>query len=185
MTATLERAVVAPARIVTLVEPARVAAVRALVEAAGNFHPGECDIAAELVEERLARGAASGYEFLFLDTGLELAAYACFGPIPGTDRSFDLYWIVVAPRHQGRGFGRLLIEEVERRVAAAGGRRLFVETSSRDDYADARRFYERSGYVVTARLADFYADGDDEIIYVKRFPDDGPTDPAGAVPTRA
>ncbi|MGH7286410.1 MAG: hypothetical protein ACREI8_00100, partial [Myxococcota bacterium] len=44
---------------------------------------------------------------------------------------------------------------------------VYVETSGRRDYEPTRAFYERAGYVAEARLADFYAPGDDKIVYVK------------------
>jgi hypothetical protein len=46
---------------------------------------------------------------------------------------------------------------------------LIVETSSRSDYTATRAFYERRGYREAARVRDFYAPGDDRIIFVKRF----------------
>lgn len=98
-----------------------------------------------------------------------LAGYACWGPTPATDRTWDLYWIAVDPALQGAGIGTILMEEVERRLAAHRARLLVVETSSRSDYAPTRGFYERRGYTEAARVRDFYAPGDDRIIFVKRF----------------
>jgi hypothetical protein len=46
---------------------------------------------------------------------------------------------------------------------------LVVETSSRSDYTATRAFYDRRGYVVAGSVRDFYAAGDDRIIFVKRF----------------
>ena len=68
-----------------------------LVRATRFFSEEEIGIAVELVEERLAKGDASGYFFLFAEEGNRLIGYACFGPIPGTVHSFDLYWIAVDP----------------------------------------------------------------------------------------
>jgi ribosomal protein S18 acetylase RimI-like enzyme len=46
---------------------------------------------------------------------------------------------------------------------------LVVETSSREDYAPTRHFYESHGYDRAARLADYYAPGDDRVLYTKHF----------------
>ena len=54
----------------------------------------------ELVEERLAKGTASGYYFVLVDQEDRLAGYSCYGPIPGTVSSSDLYWIAVHPDFQ-------------------------------------------------------------------------------------
>lgn len=106
----------------------------------------------------------------------ELVGYACYGPTPGTDRAYDLYWIAVHPAAHGTGIGTLLLTEVERRLQRRHARMLVVETSSRSDYARTRGFYSRRGYAECARVREFYAPGDDRIIFTKRFqhsPDGG------------
>lgn len=143
------------------------AAVRRVAAATGFFSTEEVDVAVELVDERLAQGAASGYEFVLADIDDELAGYTCFGPIPATAASYDLYWIMVDPRHQGRGLGRMLLERSEAAIHEAGGRRVYIETSSRAQYEPTRGFYLRTGYTQAALLDDFYAPGDGKLIYVK------------------
>jgi ribosomal protein S18 acetylase RimI-like enzyme len=138
-----------------------------LVAATGFFSSAERQIAIELVEERLARGAASGYEFVLAERGGALAGYACYGPIAGTRSSHDLYWIAVRPEEQSRGLGRRLLALAERTIAESGGTRVYVDTSTRAQYAPTRAFYERAGYRRAALLEDFYAPGDGKVIYVK------------------
>lgn len=145
--------------------PADVEVVREVVESTGFFAPHETEIAVELVQERLVRGPASGYFFIFADSADRTLGYACYGPIGCTVGSFDLYWIVVHAADRGRGLGRLMLAEVEKRVVAAGGRRLYIETSSRPLYKPTRGFYESCGYVAEAQLTDFYAPGDAKIIF--------------------
>ena len=48
-----------------------------------------------------------------------------------------------------------------------GGRRVYVDTSSRDQYEPTRAFYRACGYAEVARLDHFYADGDGKVIFVK------------------
>jgi ribosomal protein S18 acetylase RimI-like enzyme len=93
--------------------------------------------------------------------------YACWGPTPGTEGTHDLYWIVVDPASQGKGVGSGLLQEVEGRLRADGGRLVVVETSSRADYAPTRGFYERRGYARAAVIPAYYAPGDDLVIYLK------------------
>lgn len=142
-------------------------AIAELVRATRLFSSCEQDIAVELLREFLARGKSSGYQFLFLDLDGEVIGYTCFGPIPCTVASFDLYWIVVAPSHQGRGFGGEMLRRTEEAVCGQHGRRLYVETSGRADYRATREFYQRAGYRVAATLPDFYRPGDDKVIFVK------------------
>jgi GNAT superfamily N-acetyltransferase len=149
------------------VRPGDPAAVAALCAATDFFSPAELEIAAELAAERLAQGERSGYVFLFAEDGAGLAGYTCYGPIAGTAHSYDLYWIVVAPGRQGAGLGRALLAETEARIARLGGRRLYAETSSREQYAPTRAFYLARGFLQDALLEDFYAPGDGKAIYVK------------------
>jgi ribosomal protein S18 acetylase RimI-like enzyme len=145
--------------------------VRALVAADGMFHPGEVEIAVELVREATLRGSAeSGYWFLFAESDGTTLGYACYGPIAGTDGRFDLYWIVVDAQARGRGIGRALLAEAERRMAATGAKRIYVETSSTELYRATRRFYEKAGYRRAAVLPDFYRPGDGKVIYVRELP---------------
>lgn len=153
----------------TAVRPDDPQAVRTLVAATGFFSPEEIDIAEELVEETLARGSAAGYEFLLAEDASGLVGYSCYGLIPGTEASYDLYWIAVRPNLQGRGLGRWLLQETERRVVAGGGRRAYVDTSGRPQYLPTRRFYEGSGYETAAILEDFYAPGDAKVIFQKKL----------------
>lgn len=146
--------------------PRDAARVHALVEATGFFSWDEAGVAEELVTERLSKGLASGYYFLFADGpdgGLE--GYACYGPAPCTVGSFDLYWIAVHPAAQGNGLGKALFHAVAEAAAAQGGRILFAETSSREQYAPTRRFYEGCGCTVRAVVRDFYDAGEDKVIY--------------------
>ncbi len=152
------------------VVPADRHAIRQLVERTGFFRDEEIEIAVELVDERLAKGPVSGYEFLFAETSAgQLIGYSCFGPIACTIGSYDLFWIAVEPSHQRHGIGRQILAATEARIAAAGGRAIYLDTSGQEKYLPTRAFYERNGYTLAARLADFYAPGDDRFIYARRL----------------
>jgi ribosomal protein S18 acetylase RimI-like enzyme len=137
--------------------------VREILDATAVFRPAEVSVALELFDD-----AQSGdYEFLGGFESGDLVAYACFGATPGTDRTFDLYWIAVHPTAQGRGTGSELLAGVEQQLRARSARLLIVETSSRAEYAPTRRFYTGRGYREVARMRDFYAPCDDRVIYTK------------------
>ncbi|MCA9774288.1 MAG: GNAT family N-acetyltransferase [Myxococcales bacterium] len=157
----------APLRVRDTPEPEDPARVEALVAATGFFSPEEIAVARDLVEERLGEGLASGYHFVFASRGSRLAGYTCFGPVPATASSFDLYWIAVDPADQGQGVGRALMRDTEGRIAALGGTRVYADTSGRAQYAPTRAFYERAGYTQAALLEDFFAPGDAKVIYVR------------------
>lgn len=149
------------------VRRAQRARLEELTRATGLFRPEETAIAVELLDESLA--GDDDYRFLgaYTEGGDELVGYGCWGPTPGTQGTYDLYWIVVDPAWQARGVGTQLLIAVERALMGDGGRLIVVETSSRAAYAATRAFYERRGYAVAATLPGYYAPDDDLVVYLK------------------
>lgn len=131
------------------------------------FSQNEVDIALELVHEHLEKGSDSGYFFLFAEQAGVTVGYACFGPIPGTLASYDLYWIAVHADYQRQGFGKEILTQTESLITKQQGNKIYVDTSSRQQYVPTRRFYQDCGYRQEAFLKDFYAPGDSKIIFVK------------------
>ena len=136
-----------------------------LTRETGFFREEEVGTAVELLDEHLA--GDEDYRFIGAFAGDELIGYACWGPTPGTEGTWDLYWIVVAREQQGSGIGSTLLQHVEQTLTADGCRLVVVETSSRADYAPTRGFYEARGYTRTAVIPEYYAPGDDLVIYLK------------------
>ncbi|SLM28165.1 Histone deacetylase superfamily protein [Desulfamplus magnetovallimortis] len=141
--------------------------IEKLVESTGFFRPDEIKIALELVRERLEKGAESGYFFVIARKGDKITGYGCYGPVPCTLTSHDIYWVAVSPDLQGRGLGKIILSEMERLISEAGGLKVYVETSMQPGYASTRAFYERCGYNCNVVLEDFYAPGDGKAIYSK------------------
>jgi len=133
------------------------------------FSDEECRTAIELIHESLAAPSPEDrYEFLVAEREGRVVAYACFGTIPLTKGTYDLYWIAVDPSEHSKGVGKALLQGVEREIARQGGRLVVVETSSRKDYEKTRRFYEKTmAYQTAAWIKDFYKPGDDKVIYIK------------------
>lgn len=141
--------------------------IREIVSSTGFFSDDEVNIAVELVEERLSKGLESGYHFLFLEVDGKTIAYSCFGPIPATKFSFDLYWIAVHKDYQNFGLGKILLTVSENAISNLGGNRIYVETSGREQYISTRKFYLACDYKEEAVLKDFYAPGDAKFLYLK------------------
>jgi ribosomal protein S18 acetylase RimI-like enzyme len=126
--------------------------------------------AIELLEAVLDPPEGNTYEArVVVDQADVPVAYACFGRTPMTDATFDLYWLVTAPAVRGRGLGRQLVDGLEAELRQRQARTLRVETSSLEGQGGALRFYERAGYTVAGRIADFYRPGDDLITLIKRL----------------
>lgn len=141
--------------------------VREIVVSSGFFSEAELEVAVELVQERLNKGIESGYHFLFAEKDRQVAGYSCFGPIPCTEESYDIYWIAVEERLRGSGLGAEILKRVEEKIRERGGKRIYVETSSREQYRPTRAFYGRCGYRKEATLKNFYSPGDDKVIYLR------------------
>ncbi|HEY9450898.1 MAG TPA: GNAT family N-acetyltransferase [Gemmatimonadaceae bacterium] len=152
-----------------------------ILHGTGAFSDDEVLVGIELFDAAMTSESSppnqSDYSFLGAFTPeAQLVGYACYGPTPGTDRVYDLYWIAVDAAAHGAGIGTAILTEVERRLQRRHARMLVAETSSRSDYAATRNFYDRRGYAESARVREFYAPGDDRIIFTKRFqhsPDGG------------
>ncbi len=132
------------------------------------FTVDELGVALQLIDHGLSDDP-HGYLFGVATRGDEVLGYACWGDTPLAESVFDLYWIAVDPRLHNQGVGRALIDFAERDVIARKARMLLIETASKSSYDATRAFYLKTGYVEIARLPDYYRDGDDKVIYMKRF----------------
>jgi D-alanine-D-alanine ligase len=148
-------------------EPRDRDAILSLVAETGFFRPDELAVAQEVLDEALAKGPGGHYESFIAEDGGKPVGWVCFGPTPCTLGTFDIYWIAVALSHQRRGLGAALMRHAEDLISSRDGRMAVVETSGRPIYDPTRRFYARLGYKEAARIADFYAPGDDKIVYTK------------------
>ena len=86
-------------------------------------------------------------------------------PAVMTKGTWHLYWLVVDKNAQGRGLGKRMVRYAEADARKRGGHHLLAETSGTARYASTRTFYDKVGYSVEARVRDFYAPGDDQVIY--------------------
>ena len=145
--------------------PSDPGAISRIVQSSGFFSIEEIALARELAEEKLAQGTACSYQFLFAEDKDSVLGYTCYGLIPATSGSYDLYWIAVNEQLRSQGLGKALMKETERIISDIGGRRIYVETSSRNQYKPTHGFYESCGYKKEALLKDFYAEGDSKIMY--------------------
>ncbi len=144
--------------------------VMELIEATNFFRPDELHVAEELVDIYLNHPDQKDYEVVVIESEEhEVAGYLTWGPTALTVGTYDLYWMAVSPKHQGKGYGKKLVEWLEAKVAELRGRMIIVETSSMPKYDPTRRFYSGLNYREIARIPDFYQPGDDRVIYVKQL----------------
>jgi ribosomal protein S18 acetylase RimI-like enzyme len=145
--------------------------IREILTACMLFNEEEVRCAVELVDIHLdpKHPESNDYPTAVVEDEGVVYGYVTFGPTPLTDGVYDLYWIAVDPKQQGRGFGQILLRFVENEVRRREGRMLLIETSSKGSYASTMRFYERAGYAEISRIKDFYRIEDDKLVFCKRL----------------
>ncbi len=134
-----------------------------------EFKPAEVVVAEEVIDSYLDDPLYSGYNILVAKIGSIVAGYLCYGPTPLTESTWDIYWMAVTPDRQGKGIGSSLLELAEKNIIKTKGRLVIIETSSTPLYQKTRNFYVSRGYKQVACITDFYAPGDDKIIFEKRL----------------
>lgn len=149
-----------------------------LTRATGVFRDEEIVIAEEVVREAGVAGEADNsdrpdrpdrpYYALGAELDGRIVGWICWGATPCTVATWDLYWMAVDPTVHGQGIGTALIEEMEQQLRGKA-RLIVIDTSGRLDYGPTRAFYRARGYQTAAVVRDFYADGDDQVIFSKRL----------------
>jgi ribosomal protein S18 acetylase RimI-like enzyme len=141
--------------------------IEEITRAVGLFREGEIPIALEVFDEAVRAGPhGNPYSQIGAEVDGRIAGWICWGPTPCTLGTYDLYWMAVDPTLQCAGIGSAMLAEMERRLAGVA-RLIVVETAGRSDYAPTRTFYEARGYRAAATIPDFYAPGDDQVVFVK------------------
>ena len=134
-----------------------------------EFKPVEVDIAEEVLDSYLCDSIRSGYHVFVAEVGSSIAGYICYGPTPLTEGTWDIYWLAVVPDQQSQGIGKALLTFAEGNIKETKGRLALIETSSKPEYEATRRFHLAQGYELACRIADFYAPGDDKLVFQKRL----------------
>jgi len=121
-------------------------------------------------------GSLDGHHWVVAEAGdvSPIVGAAYFAQEPFSDRMWNLYFIATAPGEHGAGAGTRLVEHAEthlRQLGETSARTLIVDTSSTDDYTQARGFYARRGFVEEARVREFYGPGDHKVTFWKSLTD--------------
>ncbi len=141
----------------------------AITAGTGLFTPSEVATLDEVLTEYHDESAALGHRCFTYEQAGAVIGFTYFAPAPMTDRTWDLWWIVVSKQIQARGIGGELLRFAENGARAENGRLMMVPTSSLESYELTRRFYVKNGYEVAGILKDYYADGHDMYLFRKRL----------------
>jgi ribosomal protein S18 acetylase RimI-like enzyme len=135
----------------------------------GVFKPHEIEALQEVLDEYHELMHAHGHRSVTYVENDQVIGFAYYAPAAMTDRTWYLYWIAVSKQIQARGVGGALLRHTEDDIRHQKGRLLLIETSSLPHYELTRRFYLKQGYEQAAALQDFYADGDDMVVFRKHL----------------
>ena len=137
----------------------------AIIEANGQFDADGLAYVASTLDAYLA----NSQEAIWL-TALTNAApvgVAYCAPEPVTDGTWNLLMLWLQDGFEGKGFAQALVAEIENELRARNARLLLVETSQLPDFERARKFYKNYGFQLEAEVKDFFAAGDNKLIYTK------------------
>jgi ribosomal protein S18 acetylase RimI-like enzyme len=140
-----------------------------LAQGTGVFKAHEIQALQEVLDDYHSEMHALGHRAVTYERDGKILGFAYYAPAAMTDRTWDLYWIAVTQQTQAKGIGGQLLRHVEADIRRQEGRLLLIDTSSLPHYQLTRKFYLKHGYQQDAVLHDFYADGDDKVVFSKRL----------------
>ena len=149
--------------------PADTAILLPITEGTDVFLPTDVEALREVLDEYHAESHRWGHRAVTYEQDGQIIGFAYYAPAVMTDRTWELWWIVVGKQTQARGVGGKLLRHVEEAIRSENGRLLLLETSSLPSYELTRRFYVKNGYTVVSELTDYYADGHHKVTYGKRL----------------
>jgi GNAT superfamily N-acetyltransferase len=147
--------------------PEDTAVLLPLADETGVFKPLEIQALREVLDDYHADNHAAGHRAVTCEREGQIAGFAYFAPAAMTEGTWYLWWIAVRKDAQAGGIGSELLRHAEDEVRRRAGRQLLIETSSLPHYDPTRRFYLKHGYEQAAVLSDYYARGDNMVIFRK------------------
>lgn len=149
--------------------PADTRPLLALADQTGVFKPHEIQALDEVLADFHATNQRLDHQSVTFEEAGQILGFAYYAPAAMTDRAWYLYWIAVQRHRQAHGIGGKLLRHAEEDIRARRGRVLLIETSSLPHYDLTRKFYVKHGYAQAAVIQDFYADGDNLVVFSKRL----------------
>lgn len=149
-------------------------ALLAMIEDSNQFDENALAHVAATLDEYLARNSQDLW-FTADETGEPVGVAYC-APEVVTSGTWNLLMLWTRQDRENQGYGSQLVERVEQVLIEKNARLLIVETSGLPEFAKARAFYDKIGFTQEAQIKNFFADGDDKIIYTKPLQTNTATD---------
>jgi ribosomal protein S18 acetylase RimI-like enzyme len=97
-------------------------------------------------EKSLSAAMTNGSQlFIILEDNDGPQGFASYGPRKEDETIFKLHKIYIRPGNQGKGYGKLLIEEIVNRLMSQNIRKLDLNVNR---FNNAKAFYEKLGFQV-------------------------------------
>jgi GNAT superfamily N-acetyltransferase len=125
------------------------------------------EMLAEMAEPYLS--GSEPHIWLVAQAEATVLGFAYCEPERMTDGTYNLLAIAVEPTQQSGGIGQLLVAAIEQKAKAMEARVLLVETSSLSEYKRTRSFYDQLGFDREAVIREFYAMGEDKVVFWKQL----------------
>lgn len=135
-----------------------------ILTASGQFDADSITYTLEALDNHLENPDS---EIWFTALENEPVGFAYCAPEPVTSGTWNLLMLWTKEGYEGKGFGRSLVSAVEAELKNRGARLLIVETSQLPEFETARAFYEKYGFTFEAEVENFFAEGDNKLIYTK------------------
>jgi ribosomal protein S18 acetylase RimI-like enzyme len=151
---------------IRLAKPDDTDSIMNLADAIGLFEGEELEVLGDMLSGYFKGSLGENHSWIVCDDG-GVVGVGYFAPEQYAYGVYNLYFIAVHPKHQGKGNGTAMLNYVEKTLTEQGERLLLVETSSLPNFEMTRKFYHKQGYEEEARIREFYKPGDDKIIFRK------------------
>jgi len=139
-------------------------ALYGVLESSGQFDPDSIAYVMQTLESHLQN---PGEEIWFTAVDKEPVGFAYCAPEPVTSGTWNLLMLWTKEGFEGKGLGKSLVSAIENELNNRDARLLIVETSQLPEFEAARNFYEKYGFTLEAEVKDFFAAGDNKLIYTK------------------
>ena len=95
-------------------------------------------------ENAIKKAMETDQEFILLELD-DYIGFASFGPIGRNSSTYKLHKLYVLPEYWGKGYGRIMIQEITHRLKALGLNHLILNVNR---FNTAKIFYEKLGFQV-------------------------------------
>lgn len=108
-------------------------------------------------------------EFYVLEIENDIVAGGGFWSLHYDPDIARLDWFIVPKKHQGKGFGTMMMKFLEQRMKKRGVKAVIAETSNHKSFEPVVDFFKKNGFVQTAHIPNYWEDGSGALYLVKRF----------------